>query len=249
VSSYIAFRLLSQFEGRFDTRRTHGGGDENGGEARGAHDPRSGQLVEVGHLEITAPVPDTQPPVFIALEGLRGCGKSTLAPLLAARLGAQHMPTFPREYQQARAFLDHHSHDVNARAHLFLSALMITADRVRDLLDAGTSVVIDSYIQRTVATHRAYGATIDLAEPADLPAPITILLECTSAARAVRLRDRVKQATWWDELADQVADRIEDEYSRFAGHRVDTTGKQPHETLAAILSAISRTRGNASAAS
>lgn len=176
--------------------------------------------------------------VFIALEGLRGCGKSTIAPLLAEELGAQHVPTIPAEYSQARTFLDHHSHNVDARAHLFASALLITAERVHALLEAGSSVVIDSYVQRTIATHRAYGTTIDLTQPAHLPTAITFRLECSPAARAVRLRQREKASTWWDVLADQLADRVANEYSRFPSHRIDTTDQQPHETTAAIVAAL-----------
>lgn len=177
-------------------------------------------------------------PVFIALEGLRGCGKSTIAPLLADKLGAQHIPTIPNEYNQARAFLDHHSRNVDARAHLFASALLITAERVRAMLDAGTSVVIDSYMQRTIATHRAYGTTIDLTQPADLPTPETFRLECSAAERAARLFQRKKAITWWDELADQLADRIDLEYTRFPSQLVDTTDQQPHETTAAVLALL-----------
>ena len=180
--------------------------------------------------------------VFIALEGLRGCGKSTIAPLLAEELGAQHVPTIPAEYNQARTFLDHHSHNIDARAHLFASALLITAERVHALLDAGTSVVIDSYMQRTVATHRAYGARIDLTQPEDLPTAITFRLECSAAVRAIRLRQREKTSTWWDVLADQLADRVVNEYSRFPSHQIDTTDQQPHETTAAIVAVLDQCR-------
>lgn len=181
-------------------------------------------------------------PVFIALEGLRGCGKSTIAPLLADELGALHVPTIPAEYSQARTFLDRHSHNVDARAHLFASALLITAERVRALLDADTSVVIDSYMQRTIATHCAYGTTIDLAQPANLPRAITFRLECSASVRAARLRRRKKASTWWDVLADQLSTRIDDEYSKFPSYRIDTTDQQPDETLATILSALDRRR-------
>lgn len=181
-------------------------------------------------------------PVFIALEGLRGCGKSTIAPLLADKLGAQHVPTIPAEYSQARTFLDHHSRNVDARAHLFASALLITAERVRALLEADTSVVIDSYVQRTIATHRAYGTVIDLTPSAALPCAITFRLECSAAVQATRLRQRQKAGTWWDELADQLATRIEDEYSKFPSYRINTTDQQPHETIASILATLDQRR-------
>jgi thymidylate kinase len=174
-------------------------------------------------------------PVFVALEGLRGCGKSTVAPLLARSLQAELVPTFPAEYRQARAFLDWHSRNVDARAHLFASALMITAERVRAVMESGRSVVIDSYLQRTVATHLAYGSTVDLARSARIPIPITFRLECAPTARAARLNARDKPTTWWDELADQRADRIEREYASWPAHRIDTTDRTPAQTVAEIL--------------
>lgn len=173
-------------------------------------------------------------PVFIALEGLRGCGKSTIAPLLARRLGARHLHTLPPAYCEPRRLLDTTSRNAQARAHLFLSGLLITADQARALLDDGISVVIDSFLARTVATHRAYGAQVQL-PPAGWPEPISILLECGASERAARLHSRLKRASWWDELAERRAERIETEYRALVTHRLDTTGKQPHECVEDII--------------
>lgn len=184
-------------------------------------------------------MPETRTtPVFVALEGLRGCGKSTIAPLLARAIGAKQVATFPAEYGEARTFLDWRSHDPDARAHLFVSALLVTAERVKAILEIGQSVVIDSFTQRTVATHRAFGAAMDLILPKDLPSPITFHLECSADERHTRLRDRDKVTTWWDELADELADRIEQEYARFPAHRVDTTGQQPDQTVQTIITIL-----------
>lgn len=175
---------------------------------------------------------------FLALEGLRGTGKSTIAPMLAQALGAEHLPTIPVEYGQARAYVDQHSHIPDARGHLFLSAAFVSAERARALLQEGRSVVIDSFLQRTIATHRAYGAALNCALPPGLPAPTTVQLTCSPKARSKRLSRRVKATTWWDDLADQVADRIEHEYSKLPGIRIDTTDQEPHQTVATILAAI-----------
>lgn len=177
-------------------------------------------------------------PVFVALEGLRGCGKSTVAPLLARALDAVQMPTFPAEFRQARAFVDWRSRNANARAHLFVAAVLVTADRVRALLDAGTSVVIDSFTQRTIATHRAFGAALDWEPPSDLPAPVTFLLECSASERQRRLLSRAKAATWWDDLADRQAEQIQDHYSQFESHRIDTSRQTPEQTAAVIASIV-----------
>lgn len=178
-------------------------------------------------------------PVFVALEGLRGCGKSTIAPLLARRLDARQLSALPAEYDAPRALLDSTSRNPHARAHLFLSAMLVTADRARELLAAGTSVIVDSFFARTLATHRAYGADIDFVPPA-WPAPVMILLECSPEERLRRLLARTKSTTWWDELADQRSERIEQEYRKFSAHRVDTTGRRPEQTVEELLPILSR---------
>lgn len=177
--------------------------------------------------------------MFVALEGLRGCGKSTVAPLLARALDAVRMPTFPAEFSQARAFVDWRSRNADARAHLFVAAVLVTADRVRAQLDAGTSVVIDSFAQRTLATHRAFGAALNWEPPADLPTPVTFYLECSAAERQRRLRSRAKAATWWDHLADQQAKQIQGHYSRFESLQIDTSEQTAEQTAAVIASIVS----------
>jgi thymidylate kinase len=184
-------------------------------------------------------MPDTATAqVFVALEGLRGSGKSTIAPMLAQAIGAEQVATFPAEYTEARAFLDWRSHDPDARAHLFVSALLVTAERVRAIMEIGSSVVIDSFTQRTVVTHRAFGAAMDLILPKDLPSPITFHLECSADERQARIRGRDKLTTWWDELADDLADRIEQEYATFPGHRIDTTNQRPEQTVQTIMTIL-----------
>lgn len=165
--------------------------------------------------------------MFVALEGLRGCGKSTIAPLLAKALSAVQVPTFPAEFSQARAFIDWRSRNARARAHLFLAALLVTADQVSALLEAGTSVVIDSFAQRTIATHRTFGAQLGWEPPASLPVSITFHLDCSAAERQRRLRSRAKPATWWDKLADQRASQIEGQYARFKSHRIEALQARP----------------------
>lgn len=181
-----------------------------------------------------------QQPLFVTLEGLRGCGKSTIAPLLASRLNARHLSALPNEYNAPRAMLDTASRNPHARAHLFLSAVLATADLTRELLAAGTSVVVDSFFARTLATHRAYGAEIDFVPPVEWPASVMILLECSPEERLRRLQSRTKTDTWWDELAEVRSELIEQEYRKFPAHRVDTTGRRPEQTVEELLPILSR---------
>jgi dTMP kinase len=106
-------------------------------------------------------------PVYVALEGTEGCGKSTQAALLADTLGA----LLTRETggtpvgERLRAILhDTSVTDLTDRA----EALITAADRaqhittvVRPALDAGRSVVSDRSVYSTLA-YQGYGRGIDL---------------------------------------------------------------------------------------
>ena len=108
-------------------------------------------------------------PVYIALEGSEGCGKSTQSRRLADALGA----TLTRETggtavgQRLRAILhDTDVTDLDDRA----EALIVAADRaqhiaqvVRPSLDAGTPVVSDRSVYSTLA-YQGYGRGLDVDE-------------------------------------------------------------------------------------
>jgi dTMP kinase len=114
-------------------------------------------------------MPHPSPPVYVALEGAEGCGKSTQASLLADHLGA----LLTRETggtavgQRLRAILhDVDVVDLDDRA----EALITAADRaqhiarvVRPALAAGRSVVSDRSVLTTLA-YQGYGRGLDLDE-------------------------------------------------------------------------------------
>ncbi len=106
---------------------------------------------------------------MIALEGIDGCGKSTQAQLLAARLGA--LVTFEPGATRLgaslrRLLLDRDQPPIAERA----EALLMAADRaqhvaevVRPALDAGTWVVTDRFSASTLA-YQGYGRGLDRSE-------------------------------------------------------------------------------------
>ena len=108
-------------------------------------------------------------PVYIALEGSEGCGKSTQSRRLAEALGA----TLTRETggtavgQRLRAILhDTAVTDLDDRA----EALIVAADRaqhiaqvVRPALEAGSPVVSDRSVYSTLA-YQGYGRGLDVDE-------------------------------------------------------------------------------------
>ncbi|MFF3243831.1 hypothetical protein ACFYWY_08865 [Streptomyces sp. NPDC002870] len=176
----------------------------------------------------------SESPLFESLEGLRGTGKSTIAPLLAQARGAVVVPTVPASFRALRQQVDMRE-NVEARMCFYLSALFTAADEVQRHLDAGTSVVVESYFARCLATHRAIGARLDVTLPAHLQQPTTYQLTCTEDERQRRLLARDKRISPWDVLSEVVPDRITRAYARFPMRRIETTGLAPGQVVDTIL--------------
>ncbi|MFJ4870455.1 hypothetical protein [Streptomyces sp. NPDC088757] len=173
-------------------------------------------------------------PLFEALEGLRGSGKSTVAPLLATARGAVLVPTVPLFYQPLRRRVDGRG-SVEARLCFYLSALFTAVEEVRHHLAAGTPVVVESYFARCLANHQAFGARLGIALPPGLPQPVTYHLLCAEDERQRRLARRAEPLSPWDALSEEAPARITAAYARFPMHRIDTTDRDPEEVVRAIL--------------
>jgi predicted kinase len=173
-------------------------------------------------------------PLFESLEGLRGTGKSTLAPLLAAARNAVLVPTVPAGYQQLRREIDKRD-NADARLCFYLSALFAATDEIQRYLSAGTPVVVESYFARCLSSHEALGARVGITLPPGLPQPAAYQLVCEEDERRRRLAARDKPASQWDALGERVIDRLTHAYRRFPARRVDTTGITPREAIGRIL--------------
>ncbi|MEH0419277.1 hypothetical protein [Streptomyces sp. B21-083] len=173
-------------------------------------------------------------PLFESLEGLRGTGKSTIAPLLAHARGAVVVPTVPVSFQALRQQVDRRT-SADARMCFYLSALFTATDEIQRHLDAGTSVVVESYFARCLANHRALGARLHVTLPADLPEPTTYQLTCAEDERQRRLLARDKPNSPWDLLSEVVPDRINAAYAQFPMRPIDTTGLAPEQIVTVIL--------------
>jgi len=145
--------------------------------------------------------------LFITLEGIEGCGKSTQARLLATRLEDQHgrqvvltrEPGGTEVTRQIRELLADPSADLDHRAEL----LLFLADRaqhvssvIKPALEAGAIVICDRYSDSTLA-YQSYGRghALDLVEnmnawaSASTKPDITLWIDCdieTGVGRAAR---------------------------------------------------------------
>lgn len=102
------------------------------------------------------------PPVCVALEGLDGVGKTTVAALLAAKLGAQLLRTPPDAMRACRPFFDR-ADDATRKAY-YVVGNFVAGEEVKALLAAGRSVVLDRFHASTFAYR--YGK-----QPGPLPEP------------------------------------------------------------------------------
>ena len=173
-------------------------------------------------------------PLFIAIEGLSCTGKTTAAQRLSTALDAVLLPTVPDEYAPLRRRL-HRPEELDARFLLFMSAVSLASLAIRRRLQAGRTVVVESYVARTVAFHRGMGASVQIAVPGVLMPDVTFELACEATERHRRWKQRGGYRHSWDLQAERCEAAILDEYRQFAMHRVDTRRLSPTEVIAAIL--------------
>lgn len=169
---------------------------------------------------------------LIAVEGIDGAGKTTLAAGLARarpELVVLREPGGAALSERVRALVADPSLDVDPRAEALLFAAaraQLVAERLRPLLDAGTTVVLDRYVDSSLA-YQGAGRGLGVGEIAalnafatgGLTADLTFYLRVPPAVGASRLAgepDRLERAgteffarvvAAYDELAAAATDR------------------------------------------
>ncbi len=141
-------------------------------------------------------VPDGNRPYLIAIEGLDGSGKSTVARVLAARLGAVLLKNPPGGLAEERAVAD--ASPEAARRAWYVHANRLTAGEARQHQAAGRAVVVDRSVASTLAFGAACSGRAARFEewPQDVPRPdLLVLLEVSEAVRIERLRSRSEAET------------------------------------------------------
>jgi dTMP kinase len=192
---------------------------------------------------------------LIAIEGIDGAGKTTLAAGLSRarpELVVLREPGGAAVSERIRALVADPALDVDPRAEALLFAAaraQLVAEKVRPLLEGGASVVLDRYVDSSLAYQgagRGLGidavAAINAFATDGLVPDVTLYLRVEPEVGAARLgpeRDRLERAgeaffanvvKAYDTLAANSSDRY-----------VVLDGTQPaDEVLAAALSALNR---------
>lgn len=201
---------------------------------------------------------EAHPPLFLALEGVEGAGKSTQVRMLEAWLRARGLdPVVTREPggttvgEEARRILLH-SEDVTAETELLLmlaARSALVAEVIRPALEAGRVVVTDRFALSTIA-YQAYGRRLARAEveamnrfaTGGLEPDLTVLLDVDPAVGEARRRgtgkDRIERA------GDAFHGRVAEAYRLLAGEgeriaRVDGAGdpEAVHARIVGVLGA------------
>lgn len=188
-------------------------------------------------------------PLLIAIEGLDGCGKSTLARALADAIGAVFLRT-PQDLDAATrtAMETHCARSVLARMLFYSATVAAAAVEIRAVLATGRSVVVDRYWLSTVVYHRVMGSPCILDEVAEAlpPADFTIFLHAPLGVRAQRVRSRgqATDADRWS-LQPDPSRRIDNLYRELGRHDVagrfielDASDRSPDELVAAATALI-----------
>ena len=196
--------------------------------------------------------------MLITIEGIDGAGKSTLAAALAERLGAALLrePGGVELSERIRDLVKDPALTVDPRAEALLYAAaraQLVAERLRPLLDAGETVLLDRFVDSSLAYQgaaRELGVDAVLAinefGTGGLQPDVTLLLrvdpQTGRSRQGVRgeAEDRLERepdvffariAAAYDELAEREPERI----------KVLDATLPPDEVLTQALSALGRT--------
>lgn len=185
-------------------------------------------------------------PVFIALEGMDGTGKSTLARALAEALDARLLRTPADELAHARPDIDAALAPSAVATQLFYAATVaLASDQARRLMADGRSVVMDRYWASTLAYAQCRSDQVELDGVARtlLTPDLTVYLTADDRVRARRMARRGMSVADRASLAQRAALRAAYERAllAFPGRRLlrlDTGGRALAQLASEVLGGV-----------
>lgn len=150
--------------------------------------------------------------MFVVLEGLSGCGKSTISRLLEAEGWLRISPP-GEEFTPARLALDEDPTSLEARHLLFVAGVAHSSETVYEALREGRNVVADSWLHRTNATHVVLGSRLGNIDLPWLPTPNhEFFLDCPEATRQRRRGTRGTPDSFWKSRCEEFSLQIRSYY-------------------------------------
>ncbi len=149
---------------------------------------------------------DVRIPVLIAMAGLPGAGKSTIAEILGARLGATIVSVDPIESAILSAGID-------SDQPTGLAAYLVAETMAEQVLLSGRSVIVDA----VNAVEPARLQWRDLAARADVKLRIIEVVCSDQALHKARLEKRVRNLPELDETSWYAVEQSVEEYDEWRG--------------------------------
>lgn len=183
--------------------------------------------------------------MFIAIEGMDGVGKTSVAKKLALRLDAIYMKTPPTCLDEVRSvFTD--SSDRLAQYHFFISSVLIVSEQIDSILET-RSVVCDRYYYTTLTAYKESIETmypclwenIDHITNHFVEPDYAFILTADTTTRKKRMSSR-NQLTRDDveSLDPKIAEKQIEAYNQFDLKRIETSNCSIEEVVSKITEYI-----------
>lgn len=178
---------------------------------------------------------------FIALEGLDGVGKSSLARGLAEKLQGKYMNTPSASLAEYRAaIMDAMGDDQLARALFYASTVSAQGRRALTEVNNGYTVIMDRYWPSTVAYAKARGVKVDLnmLTPAFVTPDLVVLITLDEQERRRRLNQRDMTPEDHETLSAEFTHHVISELAPRCQLQVDISGMDEQEAVSHLVIAL-----------